>query len=336
MRVASAATLAALAAGQTKRVDLYAITLAGATPTYYFTSAQMPVTALGQLWQTGLVIKRGPIKQSIGLTVDTMDVSFSVQQNNSTGTPVIAGRTFLKAAADRVFDGGRLFFRKMFLTDFNDTTPGAVDWFQGRINKVQMGRLTCQMSINSDAEMLNVQMPPNLVQKTCNHVFCDPGCGLSLASYTDTGAVASVSTILNIESNLIKPEKYYSLGRLTFLTGVNATNPRTTYYVKYSSAAGEIQLIRPLPGVPAIGDTFQVSAGCPHTLAACSNTNAAVGPVLNNRGRFKGEPFVPVPETLYDGGSALPAAAPSLGSQGGGSTGSPFSSGVGTRNVFKA
>jgi hypothetical protein len=53
MKPASSATLAIMAAGQMKRIDLYAITLAGGSPTYYFTSHQTP------WWSAANSIRRG-------------------------------------------------------------------------------------------------------------------------------------------------------------------------------------------------------------------------------------------------------------------------------------
>ena len=47
----------------------------------------------------------------------------------------------------------------------------------------------------------------------------------------------------------------------------------------------------PLPNVPAVGDTFSVFPGCDKTKTTCAGK-------FSNIARFRGFPFVPVPETI--------------------------------------
>jgi hypothetical protein len=334
MKPASSATLAIMAAGQIKRIDLYAITLAGGSPTYYFTSHQTPLVVGGQLYQTGLIINRGTCTQTAGLEVDQMQLTLSPNLANSTGAPLIAGYPLIQAARLRVFDGARILFSKMMLADFNDLTPGPVPWFQGRMNVDSIGRLTATFQVSSDGEMLNANAPPNLIEKRCRHTLFDAGCGLLPSNFQFSGIVSSGSTLLNVNTNLTFPDKFFSLGRITFLSGLNATNPSSTYFVKfYAHASGQFQLVKPLPNVPQLGDLFVALPGCPKTRAACTNITAA-GPLFNNGGRFRGILFVPVPETLYDGGTTNNQTQ-SIGGDGGSSVGSPFSSGLGQRGAYK-
>lgn len=335
MKPASSAALAIMAAGQMKRIDLYAITLAGGSPTYYLTGHQVPVPFGNQLYQTGYVIKRGALKQAAGLEVQQMQLTLTPNANNSTGVPLIAGFPLLKAAALKIFDNARVLYSKMFLNDFNDLTPGAVPWFQGRVGQVDIDRLSLNLQVNSDIQTLNAQGPPNLIQKGCSHVLFDAGCGLIPSSFQVSGTVTTGSTVLNVNTNLTQPDFYFSLGRIKFISGANATNPSTTYFVKfYQNASGQIQLVRPLPNVPQAGDLFVVLPGCPKTMAACSNTSAAVSPPFNNLKRFRGMPFVPVPETLYDGGT-VQRPSPSRGYDGSAAVGSIVNSGFGQQSVYK-
>ncbi|WP_205684437.1 phage BR0599 family protein, partial [Acinetobacter baumannii] len=46
----------------------------------------------------------------------------------------------------------------------------------------------------------------------------------------------------------------------------------------------------PLLDMPAIGEAIRVYPGCDKRLDTCTNR-------FNNRARFRGAPFVPVPET---------------------------------------
>jgi uncharacterized phage protein (TIGR02218 family) len=79
----------------------------------------------------------------------------------------------------------------------------------------------------------------------------------------------------------------YAQGRIVFTSGANAGIARA---VKSNDAAGNFNLISPLPAMPAPGDAFTAYKGCDLTMGTCSGR-------FNNLGRFKGTPFVPQPET---------------------------------------
>lgn len=330
MKVASPATIAILAAGQFKRLDLYSITLSGGSPTYYFTTHQLPVIVGGQLYQTGLTLTRGATKQSVGMSVQTMQLTATPQGDNSSGAVIIGGFPFLTACAQRVLDGARILFSKMFLLDYDDLSPGAVGWFQGRVNTIVVDRFSAVITINSDVEMLNTQAPLNVLQPGCTHTLFDPGCGLNAAAFAINGSIVAGSTVLAANTNLSQPDKYFSLGKIQFLTGVNVG---VTRFVKFYGSS-VMSFARPLPNAPNAGDTFTAWPGCPKTIAACSNADPTVGPPLNNLRRNRSEPFVPVPETLYDGGTTQ-VGSTTIGHQGGAPVGSPFSSGVGLKGSYK-
>lgn len=332
MKPASAATLAILATGQVLRIDLYSITLAGGSPVYYFTSHQVPVIYGGNIYQTGLTIKRGSIKQGDGLTVQTMQLTMMPDLQSASGTVFIGNYPFLTACAQRVLDGARIFMQKMFLASYDDLSPGAVPWYQGRVNSVDVDDLQAVIKVNTDTEMLNVQGPPNLIQSACTHTLFDAGCALSSAVFTVTGSVTAGSTVLTVNTNLTNPGLWFRLGQIRFTSGANAGVSR---FVK-DYGAGVFTLARPLPNVPTAGDTFSALPGCKKTIAACSNATTTVDVPLNNLKHNKSFPFVPVPETLYDGGTPQTIGVPSLGSQGGAKVGSPFGSGVGQRGIYKA
>lgn len=333
MKPADAATLATLAAGQALRLDLYTITLAGGAGTYYFTSHQVPVINGGNLYQTGIVFTRGATKQAAGLAVQSMKLTVTPQADNAAGPVFVSGLPLLTACAQRVFDGARVLFSKMFLDSYDDTSRAAVPWKQGRVNQVTVGRLSADLTINDDIEMLNVAAPINIFQPACTHTFCDPGCALQAATFTVAGSVTgSASTVLSVNTNLTQPGTWFRLGRISFTGGQNAGVVR---FVK-DYGTGVFTLARPLPFAPTAGDTFTALASCPKTIAGCSNTDITVDVPRNNLKHNKSFPFLPVPETLYDGGGSPPPAIPSRGGQGGAKVGSAFSSGGGQRGIFKA
>jgi uncharacterized phage protein (TIGR02218 family) len=320
MKAASPATLAILAAGQYFKAELYSFVLSNGV-TYNFTTSQVPLTVSGVTYQTGLVIVRQQLTQKVGLEVQSLELDISMQLDNPSGPVQIAGVSFLQAAAARVFDAARVTMYKIFLSNWNDTSPGAVKWFQGRVNLVVVGRQTAIITINADTEMLNVAMPGNILQPGCLHEVFDAGCTLQAMNFNWFGNVTANpltggNTTLQFNTTLTQVSGYFNLGIITFNSGANAG---LSFSVStYLSANGSIRPIRPLPSAPVVGDAFRIRPNCLKTMVACANTNPALGPPYNNLVHWRGYKFIPNPETLYDGGTAPGAAANPIGGQGGG------------------
>jgi uncharacterized phage protein (TIGR02218 family) len=228
----------------------------------------------------------------------------------------------LEALKRGVFDSARVQMRKLFLSSWDDTSPGSIFWGDWSVNQVQAGRFSGQLTLNDVTEGLNVAMPRAIIQPGCVHTLFDAGCTLSRAAFTTSGVVAAgASTVLAFNTNLTQVDKYFDMGEISFTSGVNAG---LSFAVKsFANASGAIALIKPTPVAPSPGDAFTIVPSCLKTIAACSNTNVAVGPPFNNKAHFRGYPFVPVPETLYSGG-VTNGQAPTPGKQGGAGLGSVF------------
>lgn len=322
MKTASAATLAILATGQYIKLEFYEFTLADGTTVLRYTNADVPVKVGANTYQTGLTILRSASKQKMGLGVQQLELEIWPQGDNPAGSITIGGYPFLRAVNLGLFDGARLLFSKGF---FNppvygsvDTTPGIVAWNQGKVSNAVASRSRARISIGDDTQQLNVMMPRNVLQTGCVHSLYDAGCTLVKgAGGTSTiGAVTGSPGVLQFNSNVgTSTDGFYDLGTILWLTGALAGISRTVRAYLYSSGA-QFTLFNPLPAIPAVGDTFRCYAGCDKTQATCSSK-------FSNLAHFRGYPYVPVPETLYDGGTPN-APAPALGGQGGGGAGSAF------------
>jgi uncharacterized phage protein (TIGR02218 family) len=321
VKSASAATLAILATGQYHKAELYAFTIAGGS-TYRFTTAQMPMTVGADTYGTGLLIKRGPVHQKAGLEVQSLDLMITPQNDHPDAPILFSGVPILQAIRQGILDNCRVTMSKIFLTSWEDTTPGAVPWFQGGMNSGTAGRFSARLSFRDDIEKLNVAMPSNVIQPGCLHAVYDAGCTLSKATFTQTGAVTGTPTTTALTTNLTRANGYFDLATLTFTSGVlNGLS----YLVKtYLNSSGAVTFGRPTASAASAGDTFSIVPACKKTQAACGNTDVGNGPAFNNALHFRGYPYVPVPETLYDGGTNT-QSAPTLGGQGGSGAGSDFS-----------
>lgn len=322
MKSAGSNTLAALSGGQFRKAELYDITLAGGT-VLRFTDYDLPLTVGANTYASNVIVSRGSLTQRVGLDVQTLDLALSPQADAPTAFTV-AGMSLLQAVKLGFLDSARVTMYKVFMTMATNTdgslpvnTNGeAVTWFKGRVADSNAGRVTANLVVESDLSLLNVSMPRNLVQPGCLHTLFDAGCTLSKAANTSTGAITATgpNTATTFTTGLAQATDFFALGIITFTSGANAGVSRT---IKgHASTNGQITVYSPFPNVPATSDAFSIIPGCNKQQATCSSK-------FSNLTHFRGYPYVPVPETLYDGGS-VQAPAPTVGGQGTPGVGSPW------------
>lgn len=236
------------------------------------------------------------------------------------GGTSIGGTSFLTACANGGFDGGVIQISKGF---FNppasghqlDVSPGIVPWFYGLVDEIQAGRFAVDITVNDAVQILNVQMPRNILQSGCVHALFDPGCTLSKTAFTTSGSVASVTNATTLQgTGFTQGTGYFTLGVLTFTSGVLAG---ASYTIKSFTGPVTLTSIVPWAAMPSPGDTFTLVPGCDKSQATCT---AKFGNLIH----YRGAPYVPQPETLYNGVSTA-ATAPTLGGQGGQGAGSSAS-----------
>ncbi len=228
-------------------------------------------------------IQRGNIKSVVGVEVDTLQVSLLTD----TGV-TLNGQLLSQAALQGLFDGARLVLTRSFSKDWQSASCGSLTLFNGRVAQITVSGSEIAMTINSDLEILNTQMPRNVYMASCRHTLFDGGCTLNASSFTSSGNTAAGSTTTQISSNLTQPDGYFALGIMMWTSGANNQIARS---IK-SYVAGNLTVIQPLPLAPSPGDTFTVSAGCDKQQSTCSSKFSNV---LN----FGGFPYIPTPETAY-------------------------------------
>lgn len=306
MKTATSGAQAILATGQAIRVDLYTITLAGSAGTLRIATNGTPLVYSGNTYSTQLLPKRGKCVQRVGLEVQTMDLDLAPQFDHPSGVLAINGVPFLRAVNEGALDGARILFEKMFLSSITDLSPGTIPWFMGRVANARAGRMVAQVPVQSELELLNVSMPRHVYQAGCLHTLYGASCGLTKSSFDVSSTVSGTPTVLQFSSGLSQADGHFDLGIVRFTSGVNNNVQRVVR--SHVQSGGVLRLVSPLPSAPAAGDTFVVSPGCDKRQATCSGK-------FSNIARFRGYPYVPVPETLYDGGAAA-GLAPAPGGQG--------------------
>ena len=288
MRAAPAALVAYLAAQRSAKdattllADCYTFTLRTGTLLTY-TNADVPVVMNGTTFLANSLLVDGlTYKCTVGLDVDKQKVTISARP-----TDTIGGIPFLMAIRNGLLDGCEIQRDRAFLSAWGTAPIGSVTLFKGRVSTVDsVGRTTAQVTVASDLVLLDIDMPRNLYQPTCNHVLYDSGCGLVKNAYGAAGTVGSGASAVTVP--WASSSTVYAQGTITFTSGANTG---VTANIK-SATATALTLSYPLPNVPAAGDGFSAYQGCDHTLATCKAKFA-------NSANFRGFPFVPVPETAF-------------------------------------
>ncbi|MDI9234310.1 DUF2163 domain-containing protein [Limnohabitans lacus] len=265
--------------------DLYTITLVTGTVLRY-TSADIDITHAGTTYSArGPLIRRGTVRTVVGLEVDQLDMTVSPKPGMS--GHLLDGEPFIPASLQGALDGAMVMLQKAFLSSWALPPVGAVVMFYGRVSDVSGTRSAMPVDVKSALELLNTKLPRNIYQASCMHTLYDSGCAVNKAARTVTGTVTGTNgTGQWLQSGLAQAAGWFDQGVLTFTSGANAGVQRT---VKAHSA-GQFWFALPLPNAPAVGDAFSVYPGCDKTQATCSAK-------FNNTPRFRGFPFVPVPET---------------------------------------
>jgi hypothetical protein len=348
MKNASAATQVILSSAEYLKYELWNITLATGQ-TYYFTSGEVPLngvtiympgaTTIGPFnYQTGLTIVRDTLTQKAGTESGSVKVAL-IPQGDSPFSSNIAGYPIMQAARYGFLDGATVLMSKCFLNPPQytngqlDLSPGAMGYFLGTLQGIEVDRFFLDATIEDYLSLLGAQqMPKNLISVGCFHQVYDAGCGLLAATFTVSGSISTAGDGAHFTTNLTQVSNYFNLGALTMTSG--AANGQKTNVSSYKSTSGAIALANPFSVVPSPGDTFNVYPGCDRQQATCSNNNSAVGPPFNNLKRNGSVGYMPVPETILDGGTDNPPlqtpgslAGQIIGSAAGGRT---------TRGTYKA
>ena len=267
--------------------DLYTITTRLAA-VYRWTSADRDISYGGNVFSSVSysgaavpIIKRGTIRTVRGTEVDSLSLSLLAG-----GQITLGGIPLVLAAHNGVFDGATVRIERAFMSTFGDTTPGVLCLFEGRVSDVSPSSTEIALTVKSNLEQLANQFPRNVFMPQCGNAFGDAGCGFNVAANTDSTTMTGSPTTIQFNATLPHGAGYYTLGMVTVTSG-----PATGAQRAVKSWDGTtVVLALPLPQTPAAGNGFSITPGCDRQFASC-------GTKFSNAARFRGTPWVPVPET---------------------------------------
>lgn len=276
------------AATQLIMADLYTIVQADGT-TYRNTSAEVPVTVNSKVFGVGPKIARSAIKQSVGITVDTLSLDIYAED-----TVLLGSTPLIQAFALGMLDNARIVVERCYLSD--PITPvGTLMRFSGRVGDVGTERGHATVEVRSDLELFDVMIPAGVYQPSCRNTLYDMNCALSRASFVvnRTVTVGSTSSRLTFQvatSTMPAPD-YLALGVAKCTAGANAGISRTIKRHTVTGSDSLVEVIQPWPNAVAAGDTFALVPGCDKKNTTCSTK-------FSNIVHFAAEPYVPLPDMI--------------------------------------
>ncbi|EHU2374002.1 DUF2163 domain-containing protein [Acinetobacter baumannii] len=283
MRAASEKLIALLDANQFVMADLYTITTVQ-NDVYRYTNYDFDLIVGGELYRSdGPIISRDGITLSLGVEVDNLSITIDV-----TDEETFESLRIVQAFHNGQMDGARFKLERIFIdaSTPTDTSAGTIKLFEGRIIEPEFDRNTIQASVASDLDELNVQMPRNLYQPSCSNTLFDHACGLNRENYALETTIAAGSTASRILCDINQPQGWFTQGVIEFLEGGNKGLKRTIRLHELDV----LLLTLPLLEYPEVGQRIKVYPGCDKRLETCQNR-------FNNFARFRGAPFIPIPET---------------------------------------
>ena len=267
--------------------DVYEIALIDGMLLHY-TSCDLPLT-IDHVRYVPLAIQRDGTRQTNDISVDEMHLTMQAMPDQRLDDcttimqGIVAGRF-----ADAELKLFRLFSPQPFTIHMGSIDSDyALLWWVGRLNIESAGGITIEATVASATELLNTKFPTHLYYPPCIYTLGDTGCGVDLQKFCMRGKVQN-STQSVIQSDLNLQEGYLTNGSLQFISGKNAGITRTIR----TNSGGTISLVLPFYYAPEVGDTFSVLPACDKSMNCCKVR-------FNNLARFRGYPFIPVPETAY-------------------------------------
>ena len=211
-----------------------------------------------------------------GLNVDDVEVTALFDNTAITEADLSAG----------VWDGATV---EIFSAIWSLPSAGARTIRKGTIGQVRHDGTVFRSELRGMMDRLNVNIG-RVVSPACDAVLGDARCGKSLSAFTHSLTVTAVTSRTEFEdSALLQTAGYFNGGMITWDTGSNAGR---SMEIKLHETGGVFTLFLPMVDNIAVGDTATVVAGCNKTLTTCRD-------VFDNVVNFRGFPYVPGNDRLF-------------------------------------
>jgi uncharacterized phage protein (TIGR02218 family) len=173
---------------------------------------------------------------------------------------------------------------EIFQVNYRDLTMGRDRVREGTLGEVKGGRAVFRAELRGLTQAYSRRIV-RLIKKECDADLGDTRCKVTLASFTVTGTIDTVTSNRQFtDAARTEATDWFTAGKITFTSGLNTG---LSMEVKESTAAGVINLHELMPFDIAVGDTYSMYAGC-----AKRKTEDCIGK-FNNGVNHRGFDFLP-------------------------------------------
>jgi uncharacterized phage protein (TIGR02218 family) len=202
----------------------------------------------------------GPITYSAGHGVIVGDIEITVGlESDNTETSIPFGEMVRREAVlARRFHMADVY---IFDVDWTQDSPEPLEIIAGYIAEARTERNMAVFEIRSQADRWNTVIG-SLAAPRCKATFGDRLCGATPTNYATSviDALSNMRFLVDVASmNLI--DDFFRFGEVEFLTGdLAGTWPFEV--IAYDGYTGEVEVLSPMPGLPAFGDQLLLKTGC--------------------------------------------------------------------------
>ena len=238
-----------------------------------FTDHDRDLAFAGVTYEAATGFSASEIKDSLGLSIDNLDVQSALSSMRLSEDDLAAG----------LYDDARV---EIWRVNWADTSQRVL-MRKGSLGEVTRAGAAFSAEVRGLAHYLN-QPKGRVYQYTCDANLGDARCGVALAAHTGTATIAAITNArtFTVSGLASFAADSFTRGLATFTSGANANQ---TIEVRRHGVAASITTLElwHAPAKPiATGDTVTVSAGCDKHFTTCRDrfTNAA---------NFRGFPHMP-------------------------------------------
>ena len=255
-RTISANLLSHLAGSVTTVNYLWKITRTDTTE-FHFTDCDKDIVYDGDIYKSLNSGTMSSVDQKSDLSPDNFDFEVILNDSDIAKADVVAG----------LFDFADV---KVYLINRESTADGVVSLISGKLGEAKiLDDHKATIEFRSLAQLLT-QSIGRVYSHECDADLGDARCGVTLASYTYTGTITSVTNNQEFAASALgQSNSYFNYGMLTWTSGNN--NGIEMEVKGYTATGGQITLFSPMPFTVATGDTFSVYKGCDKRKSTCIN-----------------------------------------------------------------
>lgn len=221
----------------------------------------------------------GEVVSTLGLSVDNLDVEGALSAVEITEEDLVAG----------LYDDAEI---ELWRVNWEDVSQRVL-MRAGNLGEVERDKVYFRAELRGIAHRLQ-QPQGRLYSATCDATLGDSRCGVDLddPAYKGTGTVTEATGSRIAASGLSAFERdFFARGKITFTSGSNAGLTFDVRAHSVGQSATFLYLWQAPTMAAAVGDTFDVTAGCDKRFETCKAK-------FSNGVNFRGFPHIPGSDAL--------------------------------------